>query len=153
MPKKSMLEEATHHNSVFVNKPIPPPKAQLIKTMKIGSFNSNGADKNIDSLYNQAHKTNILFACELWNMNHQKVENNIFLINKKIYSKPTTRKHLKGRPSGGMAFIVDSSIASVCNFPNSRIGALTTGSLTIIGVYLAYYGGNNKTKLITLKSI
>ena len=61
-------------------------------------------------------------------------------INKNIFANPAKKNNIKGRPSGGLAFIVDKSFKSKVKHLNERISILILGSLILVNVYLIHGG-------------
>jgi len=83
----------------------------------------------------------------------EQIKHFIIAPNKKIFHKPGLRLSKRGRPAGGLIFIVDDDIMATATFPSNRIGILKINNLAIIQVYLPYHNpsaeSNNATEFET----
>ena len=71
-----------------------------------------------------AKRYNILCIQESWHLSYEQIDENLLIGGKKIFHKQATKTSKKGRPSGGLVFIVDSEIKCSAIFPSKRIGIL-----------------------------
>ncbi|CAF1049072.1 unnamed protein product [Brachionus calyciflorus] len=76
-----------------------------------------------------------------------KIKNSIFISEKNIYSKNAPMSSHLGRPSGGLAFIIDQNLNTKCLFLNDRIGILNINKLVIYKVYLSCNNVTSENRL------
>ncbi|CAF1065010.1 unnamed protein product [Brachionus calyciflorus] len=108
-----------------------------IATINIGGINNNNSYLNELVLNN-----NIVCVQETWATNKSSIEKNIYVLNKKIFFTPAIKLNKKGRPSGGLACIIDINIKCTYQQMSNRIGILYLPDIIIINVYFPYYTGS-----------
>ncbi len=85
-----------------------------------------------------AKQYNVLCIQESWHLSYEQIDENLLIAGKKIFHKYATKTSKKGRPSGGLIFIVDSEIKCSAMFPSKRIGVLLINNLAIMNVYMPF---------------
>ncbi|CAF0830680.1 unnamed protein product [Brachionus calyciflorus] len=83
---------------------------------------------------------------ETWALNQTKIDNCIYTLNKKIFSRSAKKDSDQGRPSGGIAFIVDKELKCTFIDLDERVNVLIVGNLAIINVYLTYFDASDRNK-------
>jgi len=120
--------------------------ANLKEEYSVCFFNTRGAQKNQYYVNRLIEKTQILFLSETLTTKHKKLTNTIYVKEKIIYSCEATKNpNKRGRPEGGIAFIISKDIRASVEFITNRIGILRLldHPLLIIGVYLPSSGSED----------
>lgn len=89
----------------------------------------------------------IVCVQETWAESKLKIDNTLYISDRIVDSKNAVRFSNIGRPSGGIAFIVNSQLNTSCTFISDRIGILKINKLAIINLYLTYDNGSLENKL------
>ncbi|CAF1077297.1 unnamed protein product [Brachionus calyciflorus] len=76
-----------------------------------------------------------------WSLSKNKILDNIYCPNKKVYQNLERKQHKTGRPVGGLSFLVDNNLKCQVKFISDRIGQIKIGKLIILNIYLPYYTG------------
>ena len=100
--------------------------------LKIATLNTRGIKSNIQ---------------ESFHLSYDEITKVIAVPGKKIYHKLATKQSKKGRPSGGLIYVVDEKLVAADNFPSKRIGVLTINNLALVQVYLPFYNPNDESLL------
>ncbi|CAF0788817.1 unnamed protein product [Brachionus calyciflorus] len=112
----------------------PKPNFEGTKILKISSINSAGLENNYEYINSLIREHAIVCIQETWAETYMKIKNSIFISEKNVYSKNATRSSHLGRPSGGLAFIIDQNLNTKCSFLNDRIGILKINKLVVYNV-------------------
>ncbi|CAF1056437.1 unnamed protein product [Brachionus calyciflorus] len=92
----------------------------ILEKMQTASINIGGINNNTSYLNTLILTHNIVFIQETWATNLKVIQDNIYCLNKEIFWNPATKIQKKGRPSGGLAMIVDKGI-TCCKILNGLI--------------------------------
>ncbi|CAF0746170.1 unnamed protein product [Brachionus calyciflorus] len=109
--------------------------------MKIATLNVGDINNNSEYLNNLIIDHNIVCIQEHWAVKKDTICQNIYSLDRQIFFSPALKKSKKGRPAGGLAFIVNKDLKCRVKFISHRIGYLKVGNLVIINVYLPFYSG------------
>ena len=109
--------------------------------LKIASINTSGINNNIEYLNSLALTHDIVCIQETWSTKQHEIETIIYQLNKKIYINPAKRTEKKGRPSGGLAFIVDKNMDCKFKIHSNRIASIKVMDTLIVNVYLPHFTG------------
>jgi hypothetical protein len=101
---------------------------------------------------------NVVCIQESWHLSFKSITNEIIIPDKQYFHKLAIKTCKKGRPCGGLVFIVDDNIKCSASFPSDRIGVLKVGDTALIQVYLPFNDRsefcceNFKNELIVLET-
>lgn len=115
--------------------------------LKIATLNVGGINNNTEYLNKLVLTHNIVCVQETWATNKNSIKKNIYCLNKRLYFSPARKVSKLGRPSGGLAFIVDNDLKCQVIFKSERVGLINIGDTIIVNVYLPYFDGNQESKL------
>ncbi|CAF0820346.1 unnamed protein product [Brachionus calyciflorus] len=154
--KFSCLEEkitndlSTTHNKLDSQSNFVPPEPNQgsVIPIKIASINTAGLENNFEYINALVRENSIVCIQETWAETNLKIKNCIYTTGKNIYSKNAIRISSVGRPSGGIAFIVDQNFETKCSFLNDRIGILKLNRLVIFNLYLICNNSSSENNLI-----
>ena len=82
---------------------------------------------------------------ESWHLSLASLKNDINAQDVDFHHKFASKISKKGRPSGGLVFIVNNQIKCSSSFPSDRIDILKIGTTAIIQVYLPFNDGTELT--------
>ena len=125
------------------------PKLEQVTELILVTHNVHGIKENEDYTNTLTMCSNILFICEHWATTHAQLEKYLTVDGKRILSFPAKKAKGKGRPAGGIAFIIDEDFNCEVLYIKEKAAAIRLNSLVIIGVYCTYFDGSshNKTQL------
>ena len=126
-------------------------KKQKINNLIIKHANLKGLTNNIAFANKSCITSNICLFTECMCDTQIKFENSVYIPGKKLFCKCSVKYKKKGRPTGGLLFVVDSNLNAKCKFISRRTGILIVNNLAIIGTYLPSHDGRPSTE-ITLKN-
>ncbi|CAF1025656.1 unnamed protein product [Brachionus calyciflorus] len=109
--------------------------------LNIATINANGMENNQAYINKLIMFNSIVCVQETWALNKDKIEDCIYTLNKKTFCSEAKKNASEGRPSGGLAFIVDKNIKCEFYDLDDRINVLVMDGLAIFNVYLTYYDG------------
>ncbi len=115
-------------------------------SLHVSSLNLNGL-KNSEYMNYEALNSDILFVCETHHVYKDDLDEDLYVMNKKVSSITAIKYADKGRGSNGMAFIYNNDIvlSQPVAFYRNRIAVLELGLLVIIGVYMVFDDGRLET--------
>jgi len=122
-------------------------KKQKNNHLSIIHLNLRGLNSNMEFANKCCMISNISFFTECMCTSQLLFENSIYAPNKKLFSKNSVKYKKKGRPTGGLLFVVDTNINAKCKFISRRTGVLTINKLAIIGTYMPSYDGRPSTEI------
>jgi hypothetical protein len=128
-------------------------KKQKINHLSIIHLNVRGINSNMEFTNKCCMTSNISFFTECMCENQLAYDNSIYAPNKKIFSKNSIKYKKKGRPTGGLLFVVDSNLKAKCRFISRRTGVLTINKMAIIGTYMPSYDGRPSTEIAFKKEL
>ncbi|CAF1085776.1 unnamed protein product, partial [Brachionus calyciflorus] len=114
------------------------------KKISIATLNTVGINNNTKYLNSLILNHDIVCVQETWATRKSQIDQNILTPNMNIFFKPAKKIHKKGRPSGGLAFIVNKDIRCKVNYLSDRVGKLSIDGLIILNVYLPFFNNSNE---------
>ncbi len=129
-----------------------------IKKLKVNNLiithcNLRGLNSNLEFANVASMTSNICFFTECMCETQLDFENAIYAPNKKTFSKNSIKYKKKGRPTGGLLFVVDRNLNVNCRFISRRTGIITLNQLAIIGSYMPSYDGRPSTEIAYKKEL
>lgn len=95
-----------------------------MNNIKICSFNTNGAKRNLNFLQLLINQNDFIFLCETWLLDHEshKFLNSLSSTHLVFHKSDMSVSPVRGRPFGGRAFIIKKNlVVKNINFINKHI--------------------------------
>ena len=118
--------------------------------MSVATLNCFGLENNIIYIQKIIEQNQIVFLQETWldSLNSLDQKINKYNTYKTFHRSAMTSKVRKGRPYGGIGWIISKSIKNIfCIFSSERITYIKIDNLVIIGVYMHFNDGKTETAL------
>jgi hypothetical protein len=128
-------------------------KKQKNNHLLIIHTNLRGLNGNLDFANKCSMTSNISFFTECMCETQLAFDNSIYAPNKKLFSKNSIKYKKKGRPTGGLLFVLDSNLNAKFRFISRRTGIVTVNQLAIIGTYMPSYDGRPSTEIAYKKEL
>ncbi len=96
----------SHTNSLSIK-----PRYSFLK-LKVCSFNTNGAKRNLNFLQHLFNDNDIIFLCETWLLDRESDNflNSLSSLHLTFHNSDMSISPIRGRPYGGRAFIIKKKI-------------------------------------------
>ncbi len=117
------------------------PRYSFLK-LKVCSFNTNGAKRNLNFLQHLFNDNDIIFLCETWFLDHESDNflNSLSSLRLTFHNSDMSILPIRGRPYGGRAFIIKKNLTIVNkDFINKHISFLTISKCSEFFTFTCVY--------------